>query len=957
MRDVEAIELSLTCARDYGIVQLSIDGQPLSEPIDLYNPEVVTTGLLEFKTSNLKQGKHKLEIEILGANPKAVRGFMVGLDYLRFRGPGESFAAPDDGLKPTSADGRPLNLDFESGTLADWTPQGDAFAGQPIQGDTVSARRVDMRSRHLGNYWIGGFEKVGDAPVGTLTSASFQATARFASFYVGGGNSSKTRVELYAVGEEKPFFTISGSQAEDLSRVIVDLQRVRDREMFIRLVDEASGGWGHLNFDHFRLHVAKPGPLTPASSPLVADEYPHTGLDAAAAAAAMKLPEGFRVSVCAAEPDVRQPIAMALDDRGRTWIAEAYEYPLRAEGQRGRDQILVFEDTNGDGQFDSRKVFYEGLNLVSGIEVGFGGVWVGAAPYLMFIPDHDGDDVADSEPQIVLDGWGYEDTHETLNTFIWGPDGWLYGCHGVFTHSLVGKPGSAAEDRTAINAGVWRYHPLRHEFEVFAHGTSNPWGVDFNDHGDAFVTACVIPHLYHIIPGARYQRQAGEHFNKNTYADISTIADHLHYLGSNPHGGNGKSDEAGGGHAHAGAMIYLGGQWPEKYRDVLFMNNIHGQRLNTDLLVPNGSGYVGQHGPDFLLTGDQASQILNMRYGPDGQVTFIDWYDMQACHRPQVEVHDRSNGRIYKISYGESKPIQVNLAELSDLELAEHCLNDNDWYVRHARRQLQERAAERKISPDAIERLVEIATQHPDDTRRLRAMWARHAVGAFDSALFKQILQDTSPYVRAWGLRLLVEQRRSGHDMAQLTTAEAALLRDMARADASPIVRQAIASALDKMPPAQRWSILPGLVSHPQDAGDHNLPLMFWYAMEPLADADPDRALALGMTAGESIPLLREFMLRRVAGSGGLVALERMTAALNKTTDTQVQLTFLDAMRAALSGQRRAQKPKGWDAVFVRLASSPDRQVQLRATAIGVSFGDTAAMQRMRTLLADGNIG
>ncbi len=310
-------------------------------------------------------------------------------------------------------------------------------------------------------------------------------------------------------------------------------------------------------------------------------------------------------------------------------------------------------------------MFAEGLNLVSGLEVGFGGVWVGAAPYLMFIPDRNGDDVPDGEPEILLDGWGWQDTHETLNTFNWGPDGWLYGCHGVFTYSRVGKPGTPDSERTPLTAAIWRYHPTRHKFEVFSEGTSNPWGVDFNDWGQAISTACVIPHLWHNIQGGRYQRQAGEHENRYTYDDIKTIADHLHYLGNNPHAGNERSDQAGGGHAHAGAMIYLGGTWPEEYRNQIFMNNIHGQRINMDVLTRRGSGYVGSHGPDFLLTQDQASQMLNFRYGPDGQVYVIDWYDMQACHDPHADAHDRTNGRIYKIIYGDADATApaVNLNE------------------------------------------------------------------------------------------------------------------------------------------------------------------------------------------------------------------------------------------------------------------------------------------------------
>src|SRR5690606_27890827 len=130
---------------------------------------------------------------------------------------------------------------------------------------------------------------------------------------------------------------------------------------------------------------------------------------------------------------------------------------------------------------------------------------------------------------------------------------------------------------------------------------------------------------------------------------------------------------------------------------------------------PQGSGYVGSHGPDFLLTGDRASQILNLRYGPDGQAWMIDWYDMQACHRTDASVHDRSNGRIYRIAYdapdtaadqaagtavtGWQLPRGSSLAGLPDADLARLILHPNDWYVRHARRLLQERAAHGQLAP------------------------------------------------------------------------------------------------------------------------------------------------------------------------------------------------------------------------------------------------------------------
>ena len=474
-----------------------------------------------------------------------------------------------------------------------------------------------------------------------------------------------------------------------------------------------------------------------ASFAPAADRPPMAqGLSGDAAAKAMTVPEGFKVTLFAAEPDVVQPIAMALDDRGRVWVAEAYAYTRRVPEDQAKDRVLIFEDTDGDGKFDKRTVFVEGLNLISGMEVGHGGVWVGAAPHLLFIPDKDGDDKPDGPAKIVLDGFGFQDTHETLNAFIWGPDGWLYGCHGVFTHSRVGKPGTPDNERTPMNAAIWRYHPIKDKFEIFAWGGSNQWGVDFNDQGQAFMTACVIPHLYHVIQGARYQRQGGQHFNKYIYDDIKTIARHRHWTGNQwNQADRDKSDSIGGGHAHAGAMVYLGGAWPKQYHNQLFMNNIHGARINQDKLTRKGSGYEGDAAPDFLFANDKWSQLLNFRYGPDGQVYAIDWYDKNECHRGDPNVHDRTNGRIFKVSYGDTKPVKVDLKKLSDRELIAMQMNRNDWYVRHARRILQERAAAGEVKEDVYLHALATPSNTPTVEQRLRALWAAHVTGQITETL------------------------------------------------------------------------------------------------------------------------------------------------------------------------------------------------------------------------------
>ncbi len=832
-------------------------------------------------------------------------------------------AADPAGLRPPGADGQPLNLDFETGTLKDWTATGDAFSKQPVKGDLVAARRADSRSGHQGQFWIGGFEIMQDAGLGTLTSVPFRATLPWASFLVGGGPNEKTRVEivLKAASGDKVIFKTSGREEENLRRAVVDLQPHQGREIFVRVVDEQQGHWGHINFDDFLFHAAKPVfpdavAAVTAVPALPADTVKFSSLPAAQAAQEITLSKGFKATLFAGEPDIVQPVAFAIDDRGRLWVAEGMTYPKRkgvppspvaADGKPtpeqladilgGNDRILVLEDTDGDGKFDRRTVFMEKLNLVSGLEIGFGGVWIGATPYLMFVPVQDGDSPKPAgDPQVLLDGWDFKaDTHEVLNTFTWGPDGWLYGCHGVFCPSSVGQPGTPKAGRQWVDAAVWRYHPTKKQFEVFAEGTSNPWGIDFDANGQCFIEACVIPHLFHMIQGGKYQRQGGPHYAANAdevarispnsgggrtvhpfvYGELKTIADHRHYLGDKgPHAGNGRSDAVGGGHAHAGLLVYQGDSFPAEYRGQIFMNNIHGARINMDIPERAGSGFVGKHGADFASFNDRSSQILNLLTGPDGSVFMIDWYDKNQCHHGNEAGHDRNNGRIFKVTFGEAKAVKVDLQKLSDGELVRVVFNANSWHARHATRILHERASakvlDRSVSRDLLF-VLGLDVNGParldlpyngQPHQKLRAMWALQSVGEFtqlqilNKSLASMLFLDSSEYVRAWTIQLACEDKKPSD----------ALLKEfarMAREDKSPVVRLYLASALQRLPVAQRGEILEGLLAHAEDATDQNLPLMYWYAAEPLAGQDV--ASAAKLLAQTKIPLVREYITRRMA--------------------------------------------------------------------------------------------
>lgn len=765
--------------------------------------------------------------------------------------------------------GRPLNLNFESGTLKDWTAEGDAFQKGLISQTPSPVHEKGAAINKEGKFFVSSGGNSSPEKTGTLTSTAFKVTHPYAAFRVSGGALQNTRVELALADTDSVFFHITGTGRATLRPVVVDLRGLQHKSIYIRLIDKETGispihyidadQWAHFNFDDFKFYAKRPvfpNELKPEDIVVLPplDVIAHAGLSPQKAAEAMELPKDFTITLAASEPDIVKPIAFTLDWRGRLWVVESHTYPVRAPEGKGRDRILIFEDTDGDGRLDSRKLFIDTLNLVSGIEVGFGGVWVGAAPYLLFIPIDQSTDQPAGPAQVVLDGWGYQDTHETLNSLHWGPDGWLYGAQGVFTKSLVGVPGTPDSQRVSLDAGVWRVHPITKKFELFAEGSSNPWGIDFNDYGHAFITACVVPHLYHVIQGGRYIRQSGEHIEPYTFDDIRTIADHKHWIGDRgPHAGNFRSASKGGGHAHVGAMIYLGGNnWPTEYRNDIFMNNIHGSRVNTDHLVRKGSGYIGLHGKDFLLTNDAWSQWLNFRYGPTGSVYAIDWYDKNQCHSSNPDVHDKTMGRIFSIKNKKDPWLRVDLQNATDMELVNYQLHPNDWYVRQARLILQQRGG----SPQVHEALRQILKENPDITRRLRALWALHVTKGIAETELTALLQNDNEYLRSWAIQLLCEDRGPSDNVLR------EFLR-MATSDSSALVRLYLAAAMQRTPVVKRWEVLDALYQRDDDNKDHNIPLMLWYAFEPLVQQDADKAISVALRA--RLPEALKFTALRIA--------------------------------------------------------------------------------------------
>jgi putative membrane-bound dehydrogenase-like protein len=678
---------------------------------------------------------------------------------------------------------------------------------------------------------------------------------------------------------------------------------------------------------------------------------PDAPIPAAEAPRHMTVPEGFEVTLFAGEPDVVQPIAFTFDDRGRLWVVECLSYPdLKADGPP-QDRVTIFEDRDGDGRFDERKVFWDqGVNL-TGIELGFGGVWLCSAPNLIFVPDRDADDRPDGPPEVVLDGWDVTAKHNLFNGLAWGPDGWLYGCNGILSISRVGPPGTPDEQRVPLDCGVWRVHPTRRTFEAVAHGTTNPWGVDWNDHGAMFITNCVIKHAFHIVPGGHYERMFGQDIMPHSFGLIPSCADHIHWAGGywDTEGvDKPENDSAGGGHAHCGTMIYLGDNWPAEYRDTLFTINIHGHRVNNDRLERHGSGYVARHAPDVLKANDTWFRGVAIHHGPDGGVYISDWTDTGECH--DFEEIQRTNGRIHKMTYGRPKHSTIDLAKASDAELVALQGHNNDWYVRHARRLLQERAAAGKLSPDVRSKLLTLlADANTPTTVRLRALWALHVIGGLDEGELLNLLADRDESLRGWTVRLLTER-------GEVAPAVRNRLAAIAANERSPLVRLELAAALQRLPIAERVDIALGLLGSKEDATDDNLPLLIWYGIEPIVGgvtSDGDGAVALRLLAQSRIPLLRNYIARRLALGGNLNV---VTTGLNAAKGTPRQRDILQGLAEGIQGRRSVPMPAGWKEIATRLAASDDADVRQSALALSVVFGDVAAADTLRKQAADAKL-
>lgn len=677
--------------------------------------------------------------------------------------------------------------------------------------------------------------------------------------------------------------------------------------------------------------------------------------------AKFKVADEFEVKLFAAEPQLVNPVAFTIDEKGRIWVVECFEYPRRTpKGKSPRDRIVILEDTDGDGVADKRTVFAEGkdfpvtderkkaglsaFDLCTGIEVGHGGVFVGAAPYLFFIENKND---KPGKFEVLLKGFGSQDTHETLNTFQWGPDGWLYGLHGIFTNSAV-KPGEQLDGpESRINGGIWRYHPKLKKFEIFAEGTSNPWGMDWrNTDGQFILACCVIPHLYHIVPGGIYRRQAGTSFNPHVYGYLNEICDHTFHKES--------------GWAHAGLISLDVPHMPKRFQNSVIFGSIHGCSIKQNILKPNGSTYTASRGDDFLVSGDKNFRPINMKWGPNGDIFLIDWHDQNPCHQTNPDDWDYERGRVYRIQLKGTKTKKAeDLSKRTDQQLGEAAaVATNPWERRTALRLLSERVVTydlRNVPADFFLNalMASYSTSSGFDDKNLD-FWLNTALAQLGKG---------NPEVRAFVYRVASQYTGDKPDLVRRLAGEAGVESDAA-------ARRELASAAVRL--SDKHDVTPllrALMARKEDAKDPVIPQLVWLAYEKTltsrdrkgaADKDNKEPLSRGRGSleGELAWLAEEApknefvrdsivpkVMRRLVATGQPSDLRLCVEFVAKLKDGASREKALEGLALALDKQS-VNAPEGWAALQAEIAKGNDPKLVALANKLAVVFRDPAALNR-----------
>jgi len=672
------------------------------------------------------------------------------------------------------------------------------------------------------------------------------------------------------------------------------------------------------------------------------------GYSLAEAAGKMTVPDGFELKLVAGEPDIRQPILVKFDDRGRLWVIQYLQYPNPAglkrvkvdrysrtiydrvpqpppRGPRGADRITICTDRDGDGRADAFKDFVNGLNICTGIAFGQGGVFVLQVPYLLFYADRNRDDVPDGDPQVLLKGFGMEDTSALANHLTWGPDGWLYGLNGSTTTCRIRG--------IEFQQGVWRYDPRHDKFELFCEGGGNIFGLTFDLDGNLFYSSNGARPAWHGVQGAYYHKAFSKHGPlHNPYA--FGFFQHV------------PRENYRGGHVTCGGNFYYGCTFPPSFRGTYIATNLLSHEVHWWRMTRDGSTFRMRREGELVRANDTWCAPTDLMVGPDGAVYFSDFYDKRTAHPDPDADWDRSNGRIYRVqAVGATPEPLVDLHALSSDALVDLLASENQWIVCRARRMLAERR-DRSVWP----RLRRTVFASDNKQRALESLWALNGSGGLDEPTARRLLDHPYPPVRRWTVRLLGDAR----DVSQPI---AARLVQLARTETDPVVRSQLASTSKRLPGEKALPILWELLQRDIDGKDPHIPLLLWWAVESKADSHRQQVLDMFCTpAAWQAELIRTTiqtrLMRRYAAEKTDPALAACVRLFQATPPGAQRKRMIAALDDGLQGAQLQQAPHAFREMIRQLVEPAD-VADLRILRLAVRCGIAGAHDRVVRIAAD----
>lgn len=659
-------------------------------------------------------------------------------------------------------------------------------------------------------------------------------------------------------------------------------------------------------------------------------------------------PDDLVIEPVLSEPEIGQPLFIDFDERGRMWVLNYKQYPTPAgltavsrdkylrtvfdkvpppppHHYPGRDKITIHEDTDGDGKYDKHKTFVDGLSIAVSFARGRGGVFVMNPPYLLFYPDANKDDVPDGDPEVLLEGFGIEDSHSVAANLRWGPDGWIYASQGSTVTGQIKHYGTAEKPIHSMGQLIWRYHPETRQYEIFAEGGGNTFGVEIDSKGRVY-----SGHNggdtrgFHYVQGGYYQKSFGKHGElTNPYA--------FGYF------------EAMGHHSvprftHT-YVIYEGAALSAKYAGKLFgVGPLQSEVVISDV-QPKGATFTTKDIDRAITSDDPWFRPVEIKVGPEGAIYVADFYEQRIDHASHHQGRvTPDTGRIYRLRSPEAEPVKPDdYSKLSSLELLEILKHENKLHRQLALQQLAD-LRDASIVPKLTQRLFEA-----DGQLALEYLWALNLSGGFNDAIATRSLKHKDPYVRAWTVRLLCDD----HEVSDALTRQ---LADLARSAPHVEVRCQLACSARRLPAAQTILIVRSLLARDEDADDPFNPLLIWWAIE--AKADEGREAIVDLFRDPDVwdkaivkQHLAERVMRRYAMAGTRRDLITCAQLFEAAPSPDASKTLLRGFETAFAGRTLSALP---DELITALTKVGGGSLALR-----LRRGDEAALGEALKLTGD----